>query len=372
MKEEVKSVYIHIPFCKSICTYCDFCKMYYNEKLISKYLSSLEEEIKENYSKEEINTIYIGGGTPSSLSIKDLKKLFSIIKIFNLSKDYEFTIECNFEDITKEKITLMKENKVNRISIGLETTNKNILKSLGRKIDKIDVIEKINLIKSLKIENINVDLMYALPGETIKDLKEDLDFVLKLKTTHISIYSLILEPHTKLYLENPKLINEDEDLKMYQTIHKILTKEGYEHYEISNYCKKGYRSKHNTVYWKNKQYYGFGLGASGYINDIRYQNTKSPNKYFQKKYIYEEEKVNKCDKMSYEMILGLRLKEGVSYKEFAKKYNYEIKDIFNYEDLLKNKFLKENKDRLYIPSDKWYVINSILLRFMEEDLDGKK
>lgn len=369
--DSIKSVYIHIPFCKTICSYCDFCKIYYDHAQISDYLSALKKEIKINYKNEKIKTIYIGGGTPSCLNLKELESLFDIINIFNLEKDYEFTIECNFDSIDYEKLKLFKERKVNRLSFGLETTNKDMLNLLERDLDKDKVITTINTAKKLGLENINVDLMYALIGEDIDMLKKDLDFILSLNVPHISLYSLILEEHTKLFLSKQKPIDEELDLKMYNTIHEILTNNGYDHYEISNYAKKDYYSRHNKVYWKNEYYYGFGLGASGYINNERYQNTNSPQKYLKEDFIYEKEKLTKKDKMVYELILGLRLKEGINEDEFYNKYHHHLNDVFNYNDLIKNGYLCYHKKRLYIPSNKWYVINTILLRFLEVK-DGEK
>ena len=264
----VKNCYIHIPFCEKICSYCDFCKMFYNEELVNKYLDELKEEISDSYNDDELETIYIGGGTPSSLSIKQLEKLFEITNSLKLSKDYEFTIECNFENITYEKLNLFKKNKVNRISFGLESINKNNLKILDRTINKDKVIDIINYCKKIGITNINVDLMYAIKDESIEDLISDINFIKSLDITHISTYSLIIEEHTKLYLNKYDYIDEDLDRKMYDTICNELKE--YDHYEISNFAiNKDYRSRHNMTYWKNNTYYRFGLRASGYEGNIK-------------------------------------------------------------------------------------------------------
>lgn len=371
IKNSIKSVYIHIPFCKTICSYCDFCKIYYDYSKISSYLKALRKEIELNYKNEKIQTLYIGGGTPSCLNYKELEELFNIISIFNLDTDYEFTIECNFDSIDNKKLKLFKEHKVNRLSFGLETTNKEILLLLERELDKNKVISTIENAKKLGINNINVDLMYALIGQDINMLKKDLDFILSLNVPHISLYSLILEKHTKLFLKKTQSIDEDLDLNMYNIIHDTLTKNGYNHYEISNYAKTHHESRHNTTYWKNEYYYGFGLGASGYIPEVRYQNTKSPEKYLKGNYIYTKEKITKIDKMIYEAILGLRLKEGINVNDFYNKYNHYFNDIFDYDDLIKNGCLCYHNNKLYIPHNKWYVINKILLRFMEVK-DGEK
>ena len=360
------SVYIHIPFCNNICTYCAFTKFYYDEKRVFKYLESLEKEIKLNYHGELIKTLYIGGGSPSSLNIQELEKLFSIIQIFNLSKELEFTIEVNPCDITEEKIKLLKKNKVNRISMGVQSTNSNFLKYLGRNHNFNLVKEKIKLIKSYGINNINLDLIYALPFETLKDLEIDLDNFLSLDVTHISTYSLMIEPHTMLYLKKEKTISDEIDYEMYNLIIKKLTRQGFKHYEVSNFAKQGYCSKHNLVYWNNEKYYGFGLAASGYINNIRYTNTTSLQEYNKLNFISEKEYLTQKEIISYELILGFRKIKGINIKEFYNKYKVNIKDLYNVPELLKKKELIERNGNIFVSYDKIYVENSILINFVGE------
>ncbi|MBR4618980.1 MAG: radical SAM family heme chaperone HemW [Bacilli bacterium] len=360
-----KSCYIHIPFCKKICSYCDFCKVFYNEKYVKNYLNSLEKEIKEKYQGEKLETIYIGGGTPSVLSIDELKYLFKIISIFHKEDKYELTIECNFDSLTKDKLLLFKENGVNRLSLGLQTTDYNVLNKLNRDLDLKYVKELIRYSKSIGLNNINIDLMYAFPFSNMDILKQDIEFILSLDIKHISTYSLIIEKNTKLYIDNIKNISEDIDLEMYNYIHNKLIENGYRHYEISNFAKEKYQSKHNLVYWKNKSYYGFGLSASSYINNERITNTRSITKYINNNIDRTVEQLNINDKMVYEMILGLRLDEGVSLEQFYLKYNKRITEVFNIEELIKNKYLVIEDDHLKVPFDKWYVINSILVSFLE-------
>ena len=352
----VNNVYIHIPFCRNICTYCDFSKMFYNEEMISNYLNSLEKEINKTYKNDAIETLYVGGGTPSCLNKKHLEKLFKIINIFNLKKDYEFTFECNIEDINKELLIFLKNNKVNRLSIGIQSFNKKILNTLGRNYN-FNIIEKILLCKKY-FDNINVDLIYGINNQSIKDLKQDLEKIFSLDITHISIYSLILENNTILKINNYIPMEDDEVREMYDLIKKVLKENNYIHYEISNFSKKGYESKHNLNYWNNNTYYGFGLGASGYINNIRYTNTRNINKYLKDQYIYEKETITKEIDMSYFMILGLRKVQGVNNQEFFKRYNTNIKDNFNVEKL-------EYKNGYYfIKEDNLFIENSILIDFV--------
>jgi len=356
----VKTLYIHIPFCKNICSYCDFCKFFYKKEWINKYLDSLEKEIKDNYKGELINNIYIGGGTPSALDLYELKRLFSITKIVNINKDYEFTIEFNIEDISSDKLELCKKNKVNRISIGVQSFNKKNLEFLERNTN-VDIEEKIKLTKKY-FNNINIDLIYALPNQTIKDLEEDLDKYIKLDIPHISCYSLILEEHTKLHNKNIKPIDDELDLEMYKLINKKIS--NYIHYETSNYSKEGYESRFNNTYWNNEEYYGFGVGAAGYVSDIRYHNSKNIIDYMNGIYNRKEEKVSVEDKMSYELILGFRKIKGINITEFKKKYNKNILDLYNIKELIDKKMLEIKDDYIYISEEYLYLSNEILVNFV--------
>lgn len=355
------SAYIHIPFCNNICSYCDFCKVFYNEKLVSKYLDSLEKEIKDNYNNETLKTIYIGGGTPSSLSLSELKKLFNILNILKKDTTCEYTIECNIEDINNEKLLLMKENGINRISIGVESFNDNILKFLGRKNTGSSALEKIKLVQKY-FDNINIDLMYAIPGEDIKDLENDIDILLDLNIPHISLYSLIIEDNTVLKNKGTDYIDEELDYEMYQLILKKL--KHYNHYEVSNFSQPGYESKHNLVYWNNLNYYGFGCGASGYINNIRYDNTRSITNYINGNINRIENKLDLKETIENEFILGLRKMSGIDKEDFYNKYKKDIHEIDNVSRLLKENKLMENKKSIYINPDYIYTSNDILIEFL--------
>ena len=364
----MESVYIHIPFCSTICSYCDFCKMFYNEELVDKYLSKLEDEVRLNYKGELIKTLYIGGGTPSVLNLKQLGKLFDIIKIFNLSDICEFTVECNIENITSDKLKLFYDHGVNRLSIGVQTFNDKFLKFLNRNHSRDEVFDKILLAKKIGFNNINIDLIYALKGETLDDLSNDLDEFLKLDINHISTYSLIIEPHTKLYIDKVSNIDEDLDRKMYDLICDKLGENGFNHYEISNFSKKGYESIHNLTYWNNLNYYGFGLGASGYIGNVRYDNTRSINEYLKGNFIRNEEKLSKNIIIENEFILGLRKIKGINIENFNKKYD----NIFKYDVV--NRLLKENKlvidnGNIFINPLYIYTSNSILVDFIGENYE---
>ncbi len=365
MINNVDAVYIHIPFCKEICAYCDFCKVYYNKKYVNKYLDALEKEIKSNYKGEVITSLYIGGGTPSSLSVDELKKLFGILKIFKLSKECEITMEVNVDSLSLGKIKLLKEFGVNRVSLGVETINSKLQDVLERRTNKDRVISCISNLRSVGITNINVDLIYAIEGESLDDLKKDLNFILSLDVPHVSTYSLIIEDNTKLKIKGIKNIDKSLDREMYDMISKILKENDYIHYEVSNFAKNNYQSKHNLKYWNNLHYYGFGVGASGYLDNIRYTNTRSITNYIEGKNVLDKEILTIKDKIFYEIMLGFRTNIGVDKVEFKKKYNVNIDELFNYKELVKDKVLDEDCRYLRVREEYFYVLDDVILRFID-------
>lgn len=358
----MRSCYIHIPFCNSICSYCDFPKVCYNRTWVMPYLDALKEEINSVYLNDKISTLYIGGGTPTSLSILELTYLFDILSVLDLSCLSEFTIEGNVSDITLEKINLFKKYGVNRVSLGVESFDLDNLKILNRKINYDDVKEKVELLKSNGISNINLDLMYAITP-SIEALKNDLDKFISLDVPHISTYSLILEDNTLLKINGFNYIDEDIDSSMYKLICNTLKEKGYNHYEISNFSYPGYESVHNMTYWKNKEYYGFGLGASSYIKN-RYTNTRSLTKYINHSFISSIEYLDLKSIEEYEFILNLRLKNGLNIKEYEKKFNKSF-DYSKVNDLILKGLVVIEGDNLFIPEDKFYLSNEILVKFID-------
>lgn len=360
----MKSVYIHIPFCKSICSYCDFCKMFYNKKWVHDYLIALKEEIKDQYMGEKINTLYIGGGTPSCLEEKELKYLLELTTLFDKSEDCEFTFECNLNDISESLLTELKNFGVNRLSLGIESFQEQKLILMGRNHTFSMATEKMNLIRSMGFLNVSIDMIYGFPKETIKMLKKDIKQILKLKPEHISTYSLMIEPHTLLMVNKMEPIKEELDAKFYQIIQKKLKKKKYQHYEVSNFSKKGYESKHNLKYWNNEEYYGFGLSASGYIDSIRYTNTKNLTKYLKHDYDGEKELLAPTDIIDYEVMLMLRKTSGIHLETFQKKYGVDLEEAYPIKPLLKSKELKKKKGYIYINPKKRYVMNEILVKLI--------
>ncbi len=357
------SIYIHIPFCNSICTYCDFCKIFYNKKYINDYLNNLEQEIKVGYKSEIVNTIFIGGGTPSSLDDEELIRLMNIIEIFKLNDNYEFTVECNIESITENKLKIMKKYGVNRISIGVESFDNSIIKLLGRNHTKKDVYNKMEIVKRY-FSNINIDLIYAAYDD-INILKSDIDCFLKLDIPHISTYSLIIEDNTMLKINGMKNIDEDIDYEMYKYIEDTLEKNDYIHYEISNYAKNGYQSKHNLVYWNNEEYYGFGLSSTSYINNERITNTKNLRKYLNGEYLDTSVYEDKDIRMENEIMLGLRKLDGINLDRFKDKFNVSLEDIYNIDNLVRNGYLIRDNNCIKIDKKYMYISNEIIVRILE-------
>ena len=356
-------IYIHIPFCNHICTYCDFPKMLYDKKFCQKYLKILAEEIKERYKDEEVISIYIGGGTPTSLGEDELKYLLEMTKIFKKEKLKEFTIESNIESLTNEKIKLLKEYGVNRLSLGVQSFQEKNLKILGRHHTTKMVKEKVESLKKVGINNISIDYIYGIK-ENLEEVEEDINTFLTLDIPRISCYSLIIEKNTILSLKNQKYIDEEKEYQMYKKINKLLETNHYHQYEISNYSKPSYPSIHNLNYWNNGFYYGFGLGAVSYLNDTRISNTKNFSKYLKKEYIQEKIKEDRKIKISNEFILGLRKIEGIDVNAFQEKYHESIFTIPEIEKLLQEKKLVFHDNHLFISKKYLYLSNEILINFI--------
>ena len=358
------SIYIHIPFCDNICSYCDFCKVFYNSKLVDDYLCALSKEIDLFYKGETIDTMYIGGGTPSCLSLEQLDVLFNIIDKFKFNDGYEFTFECNIESIDYDKLNFLYDNGVNRLSIGVQTFNEKFLKFLNRNHTNDEVTSRIGMAKKIGFNNINIDLIYAIPGETLADLNYDIDMFLSLGINHISTYSLILEEHTKLFVDGVTNIDDDLDRRMYDLICSGLSSDGFNHYEISNFSKEGYESRHNLVYWNNLNYYGFGCGASGYIDNVRYDNTRSLTNYISGKFRYNEEVLDMNSIIENEFILGFRKINGINICNFNEKYGNIFNDVVK-RLIMEGKLINDGEN-LFINPDYIYVSNSILVDFIGE------
>ncbi|MCI8486549.1 MAG: oxygen-independent coproporphyrinogen III oxidase [Clostridia bacterium] len=327
-------IYIHIPFCKQKCFYCDFLSFCDKTESIDKYIECMKKEIKLKSNKKGfiIDTIYIGGGTPSVIDGKLIREVLETIReSFIIDKEAEITIEVNPGTVNKEKLMIYKESGINRISIGLQSTNSNLLKMLGRIHTYEEFMECFKLARHSGFKNINVDLMIGLPNQTLEDINQSIEIISNLNPEHISVYSLIVEEGTKISRDIEKgvliLPKEEFERKMYWTVKEKLANNGYIHYEISNFAKEGYESKHNMNCWNQKEYLGFGASAHSYINHIRYSNIESLDKYIdnisrwqieKNKEVHEIQDID-SSKKEY-MLLGLRKIDGVNITEFKNKF----------------------------------------------------
>lgn len=340
-------LYIHIPFCKQKCYYCDFCSYANKLNMQDQYIYSIIKEIKNIKDKENylIKTIYIGGGTPSIVdSDKIAEIIFEIKNDFKLFKEVEITIEVNPGTITENKLKKYRECGINRLSIGLQSANDKILKEIGRIHNYMDFERTYKLARKVGFKNVNVDLMIGLPGQTIRDVEETLEKILEKSPEHISVYSLIIEEGTILQkkIENGdvKLFDEDIERAMYWRVKDVLEKNNYIQYEISNFSKQSYESIHNTDCWKQKEYIGIGISAHSYLNSMRFSNICNIEEYIKniqnkeyEKNVIIHEKQDYDTMMNEYMILGLRMLKGINIEEFKNKFN--INPIKKYQKELK-------------------------------------
>ncbi len=330
------SAYVHIPFCTQICYYCDFSKVFIKNQPVDDYLQALIREF-ESYDIEQLRTLYIGGGTPTSITAQQLDYLLTnLTKHLDLSVLEEFTIEANPGDLTDDKIEVLKKSAVNRVSLGVQTFNDKQLKRIGRSHNESQIYSTIDHLKTAGFDNISIDLIYALPGQTMEDVKENVAKAIALNIPHLSLYSLILEHHTvfmnKMRRGKLNLPQEDLEVEMFEYIIAELEANGFEHYEISNFTKPGFESRHNLMYWDNAEYYGVGAGASGYLNGVRYRN-RGPIQHYLKAVSegnarLSEEVLTKDEMMEEELFLGLRKKSGVSIAKFEEKFGVSFEEHY--------------------------------------------
>ncbi|GAA0457433.1 radical SAM family heme chaperone HemW [Alkalibacillus silvisoli] len=338
-----QAVYIHIPFCHEICHYCDFAKMYYHEEIADSYLESLDKEIGMyiKNTRAIVRTIYIGGGTPTSLNEKQLERLFQIISsYFNINEIEEYTIEANPGEFQEGHVQLMAQYGVNRVSLGVQVLDNDYLTELNRIHSVEDVDRSVSMLQSYGLNNISMDFIYALPNQSLEHFQSTLKQALSYDLPHYSSYALQIEPKTVFYmryqkgkLSKPK---EEEEAKMFHALIDLMAAHGLNHYEISNFSKPGYESKHNLTYWDNVPYYAFGAGAHGYLNGERYVNLRPVNHYEDQikqgvKPVLHSEEVPLKEQVEEEMFLGLRRQSGVSDHLFKEKYGFSMFDLYNKE-----------------------------------------
>ncbi|MBC1226576.1 radical SAM family heme chaperone HemW [Listeria booriae] len=335
------AVYIHIPFCEHICYYCDFNKVFLEGQPVDEYVDLLIKEMEmvtKQHTMSPVETVFVGGGTPTTLTEAQLAKLCSAIsRLFPMTENAEFSFEANPGDLSISKLQVMKDHGVNRLSMGVQSFNNELLKKIGRIHTVDDVYQSVNNAKQVGFENVSIDLIFSLPGQTEADFEDTLTKALDLDLPHYSAYSLIIEPKTIFYnlMQKGKLIlpSEDAEANMYEKLMSTMEKRGRKQYEISNFAKPGYESRHNIVYWSNEHYFGFGAGAHGYIGETRYANYGPLKKYMQPLQngdlpTFQQKELSLKEKMEEEMFLGLRKVAGVDKAHFQAKFGQSLDATF--------------------------------------------
>ncbi|HFZ7001329.1 TPA: radical SAM family heme chaperone HemW [Streptococcus agalactiae] len=376
MLKKPTSAYVHIPFCTQICYYCDFSKVFIKNQPVDAYLQALIRESR-SYDITELRTLYIGGGTPTSISAVQLDYLLTeLIRDLNLNTLEEFTIEANPGDLTVDKIEVLQKSAVNRVSLGVQTFNDKHLKRIGRSHNEAQIYSTIDALKTAGFQNISIDLIYALPGQTMDDVRSNVAKALSLNIPHLSLYSLILEHHTvfmnKMRRGKLHLPTEDLEAEMFEYIISEMERNGFEHYEISNFTKPGFESRHNLMYWDNVEYYGVGAGASGYLDGIRYRN-RGPIQHYLKGVSegnarLSEEVLSKNEMMEEELFLGLRKKEGVSIGKFEQKFGTSFEKRYGQivQELQSDGLLKENNGFIQMTKKGLFLGDTVAEKFIVE------
>ncbi|MCR5067199.1 MAG: radical SAM family heme chaperone HemW [Erysipelotrichaceae bacterium] len=360
----IKGLYVHIPFCRNICGYCDFAKCRYEKTLADRYLLHLNKEISE-ITQSGFDTIYIGGGTPTALSYEQLEELLQMLSRFRVEKEY--TIEINPETFDLQKAELIKKYGVNRVSVGIQSFNEQLLAHMGRTHHNIDVHNTFRALDKVGITNRSIDLMYGFHNQTLGELLDDLNKAVRMNITHISIYALEVYPQTPFGMAGYQRVDDETDFLMYQTIIDFLNSHSFRQYETSNFALTTYQSEHNMLYWRYEDYLGVGLGASGKIRNLRYDNTRNFMDYIHDNYRKTEYKLTMKDQRFEAVMMNLRLLKGINIKEYD--YRFETGLLALYHDAIEknvNKGLLEIVDGYLRVTDKGlFVLNDILVDFMD-------
>ena len=356
------ALYVHIPFCTSFCPFCDFPKHFHKEEDEVPYLEALEEEIR-NKTKGKYETIYIGGGTPSALTPPSLSRLLALLSSI-LEEGGEFSLECNPETLNEEKVAILAQYGINRVSLGVQSFHPKYIKLLGRHHDKAIVENAVGLLRKQEMTNINLDIMFALPGESVAEVEEDIKTALSFTPTHISAYTLIIEEKTKFGRSGVQEASQDEQADQYQAVLKMLREAGYDRYEVSNFALPGYQCRHNLHYWHDDEYEAVGMGAAGHIGNIRYKNSEDFVVYCKKATKPEIEELTLKDEIECFLLSNLRLEEGFALKTYKKRFRTDFleekKDVFQ---KLEKEGLLSEKDGYIMPTDKGILLlDQILVR----------
>lgn len=361
----IKALYVHVPFCNSICAYCDFVRVKYHDGLADQWLVALASEIQTKAINRALETIYLGGGTPTSLSNLQLETLLELLKPYT-EHILEYTIEMNPETVSEEKLLCLKHYGVNRISLGVQSFNDDLLKLMNRNHHKEQIEQALHLFQKVGFLNYSIDLMYSLPTQTMNQWVACLNEAISLNIPHISLYALTIEEHSEFKRKGLGTLDEDCEALMYETAIDLLSKAGYIHYEISNFALPGFESVHNQVYWHYEDFYGLGLGSSGKENHCRYDNTHNFIEYQKGNIIENQISLSLEDEMFEMLMMGLRLKKGISMQRFLEYFNKDIHDVYGdkINKLIQAELICEQGDALVCTERGFRLLNSVLVELM--------
>lgn len=376
-----RGVYIHIPFCHQICNYCDFNKVFFKNQPVDEYIEALGREMEMTVAGmpeafTNIETIFLGGGTPTALSAQQIEKLLGLItKHIPMSSVKEFSSEANPDELTIDKLQALYNGGVNRLSMGVQSFDQSLLEKIGRTHSNEHVYETIQNAKNVGFKNISIDLMYGLPGQTMDQWQETLEKAMALKLPHYSAYSLIVEPKTIFYIQYAKgklhLPTEDLEADMYGVLMDTMDAHGLRQYEISNFANEGYASTHNKIYWDNDEYAGFGAGAHGYLEGIRYSNVAPIKKYIEtvmagERPLLHEHEVTGDEKLEEQMFLGLRKTAGVTHEEFETKFGQPMLSIYKeiIDQLQEEQLIELDAEGIRLSRKGRFLGNEVFQRFL--------
>lgn len=360
----MKALYVHVPFCDHICAYCDFMRCGYYEPLAKKWLNALEQELSEK-NTELCRTVYIGGGTPSALSAELLQRLLELLQPY-LNSCEEATIEVNADSFTDDKLALCRKYGINRISMGAQSFQDELLRIIDRKADYETVRNAVMRIHEQGIHDISLDLMYGLPTQTMQMWEDDLSKAVSLPITHLSLYALTIEAHSRFGRDQIEPCDPDTEADFYEKAIAYLNTHGFEHYEISNFARNQHYAKHNLMYWHYEDFFGIGCGASGKLDHMRYDNTRNLHTYITKGACPDKHMLTKQDEMFETVMMGLRLKTGIDKQMFYERFHEDIHMIFE-SAIIKHVRLGnliEDEKRLYTTYHGMLILHDILVDFL--------
>lgn len=361
-------LYLHVPFCRTICAYCDFCHLVYSQKTAEKWLDTLAEEISLKEISPDLRTVYIGGGTPSCLDAFMLNRLLDLLDPYTHHVQ-EYTMEINPETVDEEKVRIMADHHVSRVSIGFQSSDPSLLKLMGRHHDLKMIADTMNLFRKYGIENISLDLMYSLPFQTMDILKQSVHDAISLKPEHLSLYSLTIEENTVFGKKGYHHLDDDTEADMYEFICHVLPGYGYHQYEVSNFARDGYESVHNSAYWNYRDFYGIGMGASGKEGYLRYDNTRSLNEYLKDPLKRTEIPLTEKEAMFEMLMMGMRFRKGMDLSLFEETFHHDFQEVYGRKaEPLIQKGLVEYSDNHIRCTDQGYeIMNSVLVEFMDDE-----